>query len=202
MKVKICGLSRSADIQAANDMGLDYIGFVFAKSGRQVTETQAKQLKSMLNPNISAVGVFVNAPLETMMNLVESGVIDIIQLHGQEPESTITALKNHLPTTPIIKAISVNTAYDILIWQDSQSDFLLLDNGAGGTGKRFDWNILPQLSALKKPYFIAGGLDTSNVSGLFPIHPYGVDVSGGVETEGLKDPQKMTEFVKIVRSLP
>ncbi|MFI3313699.1 MAG: phosphoribosylanthranilate isomerase [Eubacteriales bacterium] len=201
-KLKICGLTRPEDIAVANRLQLDYIGFVFAKSRRKVMPEQAETLKLQLNPNILAVGVFVNAPIDTMAQLVEDEIIDLIQLHGQEGEQVITALKNRLPDTKIIKAISVKTAQDVEKWQDSQADYLLLDNGAGGTGASFDWDILSELSTVKKPYFIAGGLTPCNVSQVLDVHPYGVDVSGGVETDGLKDPMKMLQFLKNVRNMP
>lgn len=198
-KIKICGLTRSEDIITANHLGLDYIGFVFAKSKRQVTPDKAKALRGILSPHIQAVGVFVNHPVAEILDLVHSDTIQAIQLHGQEEETTIAQLKAQLPTTPIMKAISVTCAEDILRWESSRADYLLLDNGAGGTGTPFDWGILPTIHGLSKPYFIAGGLNPDNVSEVLPHHPYGVDVSGGVETDGTKDPIKMQAFTEKVR---
>lgn len=199
-KIKICGLSRPEDIQTANELNLDYIGFVFAKSRRQVTPAQAAQLKALLDPTIQAVGVFVNAPQDNIISLVSDGVIDVIQLHGQETERDIAQLKSACPQAKIIKAISVQSTSDILAWSNSTADFLLLDNGAGGTGQLFDWGILPQLEGFQKPYFIAGGLRADNVTDVLGYRPYGVDVSGGVETDGLKDSDKMIKFADKVRN--
>ncbi len=199
-KIKICGLSRREHIAVANGLNLDYIGFVFAKSRRQITPAQATQLKALLDPKIQAVGVFVNAHQEEILPLVSHGVIDVIQLHGQERERDIAQLKSACPQAKIIKAVSVQSASDILAWNNSAADFLLLDNGAGGTGQVFDWGILPQLGGFQKPYFIAGGLNADNVSGVLGYLPYGVDVSGGVETGGLKDRDKMIKFADKVRN--
>ena len=198
-KIKICGLSRMEDIRTANQLGLDYVGFVFAKSRRQVTPEGAKELRGLLSPTIQAVGVFVNHPVAEILDLVHSGIVQVIQLHGQEGEETIAQLKEHLPTTPIIKAISVTCVADILAWEGSRTDYLLLDNGAGGTGTPFDWNILSSIQGLTKPYFIAGGLNPDNVAEVLSHHPFGVDVSGGVETDGIKDPIKMQFFTQKVR---
>lgn len=198
-KVKICGLSREEDIATANALNLDYIGFLFAKSKREVSPQKAAQLKSKLSPQIEAVGVFVNAPLEHMISLIEAKTIDIIQLHGSETEETILSLKKSLPHTKIIKAVSVTAPEDILPWENSAVDFLLLDKGAGGTGESFDWGILESLRDFKKPYFIAGGLSPKNIDKILPLKPYAVDVSSGVETLGKKDAKKMQDFTKKVR---
>ncbi len=201
MKIKICGLTRLQDVVIANHLKLDYVGFVFAKSRRQVSPEGAKMLKEMLHPAILAVGVFVNHPVDEVIQLVEAGTIDVVQLHGGEEETVVQAIKSRCPHTPVIKAISVSAAEDVLAWQSSQADFLLLDNGAGGTGQTFDWGVLSQLEGLQKPYFLAGGLNPDNVAQAVGYAPYGVDVSGGVERQGSKDSDKMYQFVENVRRL-
>ncbi len=201
VKIKICGLRRAEDIDLVNAMQPDYIGFVFAKSKRNVTPETAAQLKAMLSPNIQTVGVFVNHDVAVIHALLDAKTIDVVQLHGTETEEDIRALKTNYPTVPIIKAVSVTSASDNLAWADSAADYLLLDNGAGGSGKPFDWAVLPTLSTFAKPYFIAGGLTPSNVTSVLPFAPYGVDVSSGVESTetGYKDPELVATFIHTVR---
>lgn len=196
-KIKLCGMTRICDIEAVNKAMPDYVGFVFAKSRRQVTPEQAKQLKAMLSPNIPAVGVFVNETPEAIAALLQDRIIDIAQLHGQETEEDILRLKKMVPKAVIIKALRVETTEDVLAWQNSAADYLLLDNGAGGTGQKFDWNLIPQNC---KPFFLAGGLNRDNVlDGIAQAHPYAVDLSSGIETDGLKDREKIYEIVRMIR---
>lgn len=197
-KVKICGLSRPEDILAVNALDVDYVGFVFAKSRREITPEQALSLKVQLNPHIQTVGVFVNAGLALIEGFLSGGVMDIVQLHGQENNAYIQELKKFYPNTQVWKAVNVTPGVDFTQWPDA--DCFLLDNGAGGTGTPFDWALLPTLS-IPKPYFIAGGLSPENVAQVLPFAPYGVDVSGGVETEGKKDPAKLKEFMKKVNEV-
>lgn len=194
-KIKICGLSRPMDIEAANILSPDYIGFVFAKSRRQVDAEQALVLRQGLSQEIQAVGVFVNEPSERILGLVEKQIIDLIQLHGSESEDTIRFLKERT-SVPIVKAISVTSKEDILVWEQSLADYLLLDNGTGGTGQRFDWSLIPKLN---KDYFLAGGITPENLDRALEIQPYGIDTSGGVETDGWKDPEKMRIVIEQVR---
>lgn len=195
-KIKICGLSRLVDVDRANALAVDYVGFVFAKSRRQVTPPQAETLKARLHPNIQSVGVFVNDGIQKIEWLVSQRVIDVVQLHGQEDEAYIQELKKHCPNTPVWKAVTVTAGVDFSQW--NSADCLVLDNGAGGTGVTFDWSLLPTLT-ISKPCFIAGGLSSDNVEGVLKIAPYGVDVSSGVETDGKKNKDKMKQFVEKVR---
>lgn len=199
VKIKLCGLSSMQDILVANSLQVDYIGFVFARSKRQVTKAQAKQLKLSLNKNIQAVGVFVEQEKEMIGQFVEDRIIDVIQLHGKQTKEDVAWLKQHYPNTPIFQAISVRDIHDIIFWNDSLVDYLLLDYGKGGTGQCFDWEVLKDRELIKKKFFIAGGLDASNVQEVMKYYPNGVDVSGGIETNGTKDPLKMEQFVKKVR---
>lgn len=199
VKIKLCGLSSMQDILVANSLQVDYIGFVFTRSKRQVTKAQAKQLKLSLNKNIQAVGVFVEQEKEMIGQFVEDRIIDVIQLHGKQTKEDVAWLKQHYPNTPIFQAISVRDIHDIIFWNDSLVDYLLLDYGKGGTGQCFDWEVLKDRELIKKEFFIAGGLDASNVQEVMKYYPNGVDVSGGIETNGTKDPLKMEQFVKKVR---
>lgn len=197
-KIKLCGLTRPEDIQAANELKPDYIGFVFApQSRRHVTPRQAAQLEELLDPEIPVVGVFVNETIETISALRECGIIDVAQLHGDEDEEYITALRE-LTDMPIIKAFRIETEEDVAAAEGSTADHVLLDSGCG-TGTAFDWSLLQQI---QRPYFLAGGLRIENVRGAVEaLHPYAVDVSSGIETGGVKDPEKMREFVHAVRGV-
>ena len=195
-KIKLCGLSRPIDIQVANRLSPEYIGFVFApKSKRYVTAEKAKELKRLLAPEIKAVGVFVDESPQTVAELLNEGVIDIAQLHGSEDEDYIKLLKE-LAGKPIIKAFCIESEEDIVRAEKSSADYILLDSGTG-TGNVFDWSLI---KSVKRPYFLAGGLDCTNVGeAIRTLQPYAVDVSSGIETNGLKDINKMTEFVSTVR---
>ncbi len=198
-KVKICGLKRMEDVEFVNKYHPDYVGFVFAKSRRQVTGVFAKTLQKALLPEIKAVGVFVNHPIAEVVDLVQTNTIQVVQLHGKETEDYIEELQKFIPETPIFKAVSVKSIEDILVWEHSKVEMLLLDNGAGGTGEVFDWNILKEMTEFTKPYFIAGGLHPENVAEVLQFAPFGVDVSGGVETDGCKDEMKIKAFIETVR---
>lgn len=159
-KIKLCGLSRLEDIQAANRLRPDYVGFVFAsKSCRYVTPTQAKTLKEVLDEGIQAVGVFVDAPVEQVASLLNRGVIDVAQLHGHEDDGYIQILRQQTER-PIWQAFRVARVGDLAPAQTSAADCILLDSGAG-TGKVFDWDLLQYIH---RPYFLAGGLDAANVT--------------------------------------
>lgn len=196
-KIKFCGMMRPQDITAANALHPDYIGFVFAsKSRRNVTVAQAAKLKALLDPGIKAVGVFVNVQPEDIAKVLAEGVIDIAQLHGQEDETYIRTLRT-LTNKPIIKAYRINTTEDLALATMYSSDSLLLDSGTGGTGTTFDWTLL---QSFPRSYFLAGGLNENNVAeAIRNYHPYAVDVSSGIETDGRKDPKKMAAFAAAVR---
>ena len=197
MKIKLCGLTRPCDIEAVNELQPDYIGFVFAKKSRRyVSPEKAEELKAMLAPGIQAVGVFVNEEPEQIVSLLEAGTIDVAQLHGQESETEIRRLRE-LTDHPLIQAFRIDTEQDVERANDSTADYVLLDSGAGGTGTVFDWDLL---QAIRRPYFLAGGLDTENLGTVkAKLNPYGIDVSSGIETDGYKDKEKMTAFVAAAR---
>lgn len=194
--IKICGLRRLEDILTVNEFKPDFVGFIFAENRkRTITVEVARELKTKLLPQIKAVGVFVNQTAEYVAEIANSGIIDLIQLHGQEEETVIKKLKS-LTVKPVIKAISVTNAEDISKWENSEADFLLLDNGIGGTGEKFDWSLIREVG---KPFFLAGGIDATNILEALAKKPDIIDISGGVETEGFKDRDKIKEIIEIVR---
>ena len=195
-RIKLCGLSRPEDIEAANELMPEYIGFVFAPASRRyVPPSQALRLKEMLQPGIRAVGVFVDEEPEMVARLLDMGIIDLAQLHGHEDEAYISRLRS-LSDGEIIQAFRVRTKQDLQRAFESSADHILLDSGAG-TGAVFDWDILPSDG---HDYFLAGGLDCDNVrEAVCRLNPFAVDVSSGIETDGVKDPRKMEAFVRAVR---
>lgn len=195
-KIKLCGLSRPCDIDAANELKPDYIGFVFAqKSIRYVDVKRAAELKKMLIPEIQAVGVFVNENPGTVAELLRQEIIDAAQLHGSEDETYIRQLQR-LTDKPVIKAFKIASVQDVIRAEESPANMVLLDSGAGG-GELFDWRLLQDI---KRPYFLAGGLAPGNAAeAVCILKPYGVDVSSGIETGGYKDKIKMAEFIAAVR---
>ncbi len=195
-RIKMCGLFRPCDIRAANEIKPEYIGFVFSPGSRRyVTYEQASGLKALLEPDIKAVGVFVDENPKTVAALLDQGVIDIAQLHGREDESYIRKLRT-LTDRPVIKAFCIKNEYDAAQAQQSTADYILLDSGAG-TGTIFDWKLIQDI---QRPYFLAGGLSPDNVGeAVRYLYPYAVDVSSGIETDGRKDKIKMAAFAAAVR---
>ena len=178
IKIKLCGLMRPSDIEAANLLHPDYVGFVFArKSRRYVSLERVKTLKELLHPDILAVGVFVDEEPDAVAAWLAAGVIDLAQLHGGEDEAYMEKLRG-LTDKPIIKAFSVKGEGDIRNANESSADYVLLDAGDGGTGTAFDRELL---AGMNRPYFLAGGLDPSTVGeAVRRWRPYGVDVSSGI----------------------
>ena len=197
-KIKICGLRRREDILAINEARPDYCGFIieFPKSFRSVTADKVRELVKDLSPEIKGVGVFVNAPVEFVSGLLNDGTLALAQLHGQEDEAYIRELKK-LTDKPIIKAFSVKTSEDIEKALQSPADYILLDQGSGGTGMTFDWSLIPKI---ERPFFLAGGIGAENLEqAIREIRPYAVDLSSSVETDKWKDPEKIRNVVDIVR---
>jgi len=195
-KIKFCGLTGECDIDAANELRPEYVGFVFApKSKRYVTPERAAGLKRQLEAGIKAVGVFVNDTPCHVAELLETGVIDIAQLHGSEDAEYIRHLRQ-LTGKPVIRAFRIKTTEDIAEAEKCTADRVLLDSGAG-TGEVFDWKLIKNM---KRPYFLAGGLSPDNVeNAVEQLSPYAVDVSSGIETDGVKDKAKMAAFAAAVR---
>lgn len=201
MKIKLCGMFRDCDIDYANEAKPDYVGFIlgFPKSHRNIDAETARRLRSRLDTGIKAVGVFVNSPETTCAEYADCGIIDVIQLHGDEDADFIRRLRE-LTSAPIIKAAKIRTPEDIGRVQALGADYVLLDNGTG-TGEMFDHSLLDG-AEIRQPFFLAGGLTPENLrQAAESVRPYCVDLSSGVETDRFKDREKMLEAVRVIREL-
>ena len=217
-KVKMCGISKVETIPAVVEAKPDYMGLVFAPSKRQVTVDQAKTLVEELhkqytkrynngaeqsnNDEIKTVGVFVNETLDNLVSIATEANLDVVQLHGDEDEAFIQSLKERT-NVEVWKAVQIRSAADAEAWIDSSADMLLFDayhkDERGGTGEVFDWSCL---DAFERPFMLAGGIDSTNVArAIRTVRPYGIDISSGIETNGVKDDEKITAFTKIVKSI-
>ena len=210
-KVKMCGISKVETIPAVVEAKPDYMGLVFAPSKRQVTVEQAKILIEELHKQcinhydtkvVKTVGVFVNETLDNLVRIADTANLDAVQLHGDEDEAFIQSLKERT-NVEVWKAIQIRTAADTEKWIDSSADMLLFDayhkDERGGTGEVFDWS---SLDAFERPFMLAGGIDSTNVArAIRTVRPYGIDTSSGIETNGVKDDEKITAFTKIVKSI-
>jgi phosphoribosylanthranilate isomerase len=193
-KIKICGLFREEDIQAVNEAGPDYIGFIlnFPKSHRNVTAEEAAKLRRKLESSIRAVGVFVDQPSGTVAKIAGQVGLDVIQLHGHEDSDYIKDLKKRTGL-PVWKAFRVRSPEDLVRAESSPADEILLDNGYG-SGEVFDWTLTESLS---RSFILAGGLNPENIEqAIRQMAPSVVDISSGVETNKQKDPQKIKAAVK------
>lgn len=205
----MCGLSREQDIACANALLPDFVGFVFASSHRQVSVAQAMRLQSLLDSRIRAVGVFVDESIDEIVALVDSGVINYIQLHDSSEiesgehfarrERRILALRQRT-AAPIIKAIAAINPQNILAQQASIADLILLDNAKGGSGECFEWGDIMRAreAGFDREIFLAGGINASNLSRALALHPHGIDLSKGLESNGIKDCTKMHEIMEII----
>ena len=210
-KVKMCGISKVETIPAVVEAKPDYMGLVFAPSKRQVTVEQAKTLVEALHKqckaqndtvSIKTVGVFVNETLDNLVTIANEANLDVVQLHGDEDEAFIQSLKERT-NVEVWKAIQIRSAADAEAWIDSSADMLLFDayhkDERGGTGDVFDWSCL---DTFERPFMLAGGIDSTNVArAIRTVRPYGIDISSGIETNGVKDDDKITAFTKIVNSI-
>ena len=210
-KVKMCGISKVETIPAVVEAKPDYMGLVFAPSKRQVTVEQAKILIEELHKQcinhydtkvVKTVGVFVNETLDNLVRIADTANLDAVQLHGDEDEAFIQSLKERT-NVEIWKAVQIRSAADVEKWIDSSADILLFDayhkDERGGTGEVFDWS---SLDAFERPFMLAGGIDSTNVArAIRTVRSYGIDISSGIETNGVKDDEKITAFTKIVKSI-
>lgn len=202
VKVKICGIKRIEDVKIVNVFMPDYVGFVFAKSKRSVSIEEAQELISKLDPNIKRVGVFVNESYETVLSTAKSLNLDVLQFHGNEDNDYIKRFKKY----EIWKAISIGSEEDIKKANLYNADVLLMDtldgDTKGGTGKSFNWSMLEKSrDTILRPVFVAGGLNDENVEKCIDrLHPFGVDISSGVESNGVKDKLKIKNFIMKVRN--
>lgn len=211
-KIKLCGMMKPCDIEYANRVKPDFVGFIFANTRRKISAAQAKQFREALDAEIPAVGVFVNEDISVITSLVQNGCIDLIQLHGEEDADYIRRLRE-VCDVPVIKAVKVQTVEQIRQAAALPVDYLLLDTYRkgvfGGTGEAFDWELLREAKAAAgdtaegelfgKPYFLAGGLHAGNLREAAALGSYGLDVSSGIETDGSKDFTKMVEVMELVR---
>lgn len=197
-KIKICGLRSPEDISIVNQARPDLAGFIveYEKSFRSISAGTLRSLTAGLHPDIVPVGVFVNAGRDLPEQLLRDQVIRMVQLHGQESEEDIRYLKEKTGC-PVIKAFSVRTREDIEMALSSPADYILLDQGSGGTGVPFDWSLVPDIG---RPWFLAGGLCAGNLEkAVKGLKPWAVDLSSSLETEKRKDREKVEEAVRIVR---
>ena len=202
VKIKICGLSRPCDIQYVNEAKPDYCGFIvdFPKSHRSVSVSQMEQLLKALSEEVIPVGVFVDTPVERVADCVNRGILTHVQLHGQEDNAYIAELRKLTEEAgkkvTVFQAFKVTDAQTVLRAQNSDADKILLDNGQG-TGKTFDWSLLQNVT---RPFILAGGLNPENLpEAIDSVHPWAVDLSSGVETERLKDREKILDAVSLVK---
>ena len=197
-RIKICGMRRQEDIEYVNAVLPDYVGFIFAEGKRRtISEETARLLRSVLDVRIKPVGVFIDQSPEWVAHLLNSGVIEVAQLHGTEDEDYIATLRE-LTRKEIFQAFQIRSEEDIQKALASTADMLLLDSGTG-SGVTFDWSLLENVD---RQFILAGGLALENVSeAVLKIRPYGVDVSSGVETDGWKDQEKIRSFVEKVREI-
>ncbi len=195
-ELKICGLSRLEDIIAVNRHGADYAGFVFfKKSKRYVDPYKANELIELLRSDIIPVGVFMDEPIDDVVRIARISGVEMIQLHGHESEEYVAYVKRTLDR-PVIKAYKASEEGALEKAANSAADYVMIDSGAG-SGEKFDWNIL---KGFKRDYFLAGGLDPESVGeAIRLLEPFAVDVSSGVETDGIKDEKKIADFINAVK---
>lgn len=205
---------KPCDIEYANRVKPDFVGFIFANTRRKISAAQAQQFREALDAEIPAVGVFVNEDIPVIASLVQGGCIDMIQLHGEEDADYIRRLRE-VCDVPVIKAVKVQTVEQIRQAAALPVDYLLLDTYRkgvlGGTGEAFDWELLREAKAAAgdtaegelfgNPYFLAGGLHAGNLREAAALGSYGLDISSGIETDGSKDFTKMVEVMELLRSI-
>lgn len=245
MKIKFCGLFRECDIEFANALMPDFVGFVFAENSRRFVDfALAKRLKARLDSSIKAVGVFVDSPVECVCEALQSKIIDMVQLHGNENNAYISALceslqKNYGNATPIIKAIKMRNSHSLGKALESSADFILLDSTNAGSGVAFEWNLLTQklqdsrgsqnaksnnassqdfnsqvldskvldlqnsqnfARDFATRFFLAGGINADNIAKAMSLNPYAIDISSGIESQGIKNFAKMQQIIQMTRN--
>ena len=197
-RIKICGLTRPEDVRYVNTAKPDWCGFIlnFPSSRRNVTPEQARALRAGLDPDIRPVGVFVDRPAEEVAALLNSGVISVAQLHGREDDAYISVLRTLAPGCVVWRAFQLRSQADLAAADASGADLVLLDNGRG-TGQTFDWSMA---GSVHRPFLLAGGLTPESIPrAVAALRPYGLDLSSGVETDGVKDPAKIQAAVTAAR---
>ena len=183
MRLKICGLRTLRDIDFVNQAEVDYAGFVFTQHRQQISIETARILKNALNPGIKSVGVFVDESYEFIRSIVDKGIIDMVQFHGD--------CEYKMPC-PTIRAFRIRSEEDI---KPTDCDFVLFDSfrkgTRGSTGGMFNWRLIKGYS--EKPFFLAGGIDISNIKKAMDLNPFCIDISSGVEQNGEKSLEKIKE---------
>lgn len=219
MKIKFCGLFRECDIEFANALMPDFVGFVFAENSRRFVDfALAKRLKARLDSRIKVVSVFVDSPVECVCEALQSKIIDMVQLHGNENNAYISALreslqKNYGNATPIIKAIKMCDSHSLEKALESSADFILLDSANAGSGVAFEWNLLAQKLQDSRVldshdfkrdfatrFFLAGGINADNIAKAMSLNPYAIDISSGIESQGIKNFAKMQQIIQMTRN--
>lgn len=200
MKIKICGINRSVDVQYINASQPDYVGFIvnFPKSHRSVTYEQLDSLSGQVDAAVKKVGVFVDESPEKIAQLLNEGTLDIAQLHGRQDEDFVHRLRS-LTDKEIWKAFSIENEEDLRQAEASSADLVLLDNKGGGTGQVFDHSLIQDF---QRPYLLAGGMDEETIPlALEEYAPFGIDTSSGTETDKKKDPEKIENIIRMVRNV-
>ena len=199
-KLKICGLTCEEDIAAVNEVKPDFAGFIIEvpSSRRNLSAEKVKVLVKGLDKEILPVGVFVNAAPELPISLLRDETLWAAQLHGDEDEDYIEKIQN-MTGKPVIKAFSIKTPEDVQRALRSPADYILLDQGTGGTGEPFDWSLVPPV---RRPFFLAGGIGPENLrNAVSTLHPWAVDLSTSLETQGQKDPIKIRQIAKMLKQI-
>ncbi|MGX2982300.1 phosphoribosylanthranilate isomerase [Helicobacter sp. 23-1045] len=214
MKIKFCGLFRECDIEFANELMPDFVGFVFARQSKRFVDfALAGELKARLNSGIKAVGVFVDSPVEHICEAVQSKIIDMVQLHGNENNAYISALRKSMQKdcgtiAPIIRAIKMRDSHSLNLALEFNADFILLDSANAGSGVAFEWEKLSAKIAESRyfafdfatRFFLAGGVNADNLPRAMSLNPYAIDISSGIETQGKKDFAKMKQIIETLHS--
>jgi phosphoribosylanthranilate isomerase len=201
VKIKICGLTRLEDIDAVNAAEPDYIGFVYNRRSRRkfVDLEKAKKFMTRLSKDIIPVGIFANAHFEDILHLALNNTLKVVQLQGNEDAAYIRELRDWLASLEIniIKAVSIDDFPN-----DLKPDYFLIESKGSSAKKTSDWNKLRTLrdsGAINAPFFIGGDINEKNIKEALAIEPYGIDISSGAETDGLKDAGKIARLTEEVR---
>ena len=196
-KIKICGLRTEEDVRLVNEYRPEYCGFIFWEpSKRYITPEKAASLIKLLDPAITPVGVFLDEDAKKTAEVVQLSGVCLVQLHGKEDDEYISEVRE-LTGRKVIKAFKPANEEDVRAAEKSSADMIMFDAGAG-SGRTFNWDVL---KGCKREYFLAGGLAPENAElAVRTLRPYALDVSSGVETDGVKDGSKIEEFIKVTRN--
>ena len=194
-RVKICGINSPEDVEIVNELKPDYVSFAFYKNKRQVTYEKARKLKQILDKDIRVIGVFVDENTNVVASAANDDLLDVIEFHGNEGPGEIERIKA-FTEKPIIQGFRIRSRGDVELALDSHADSILMYSDSE-SGIPMDWKLLMNVT---RPYFLAGGLNADNIEKAIKIcHPFAVSVTTGVETDGIKDREKMAAFIKMAR---